>query len=216
MNKGIRNNDELRNRMQAMLEPGEVILAFGMGVIGTRTVLVAATNMRLILERVTITFNRKELEYIMYDSLEAIEGREGESSTPGWARINIQSAIMNRISTSVMIKKPGEKVVHIQFKPMPLFKGNGRKGIEIAQSIAVQIPGIKTTINLKEERKDEQGCLVRAFKWGALGGIAGAIIGAITVRNASGIAGFLFAGFFLGAIIAPFWRGIKTQFTGRG
>ncbi len=216
MGNGIRNNDELRDRMELLLEPGEVILAFGMGVTGTRTVLVAATDMRLILEKVTITFKRKELEYIMYDSLEAIEGRKGESSMPGWAKINIESAIMNRITTSVLIKIPGEKVTHIQFKPMLLFKGNSGKGIEIAQSIAMQRPEIKTSIDLKTERKDEPGCLVRAIKWGAIGGIGGALIGAVAIRNTGGIIGFLVAGFFLGAVIAPFWRGLKTQITGRG
>ncbi|MCK4807305.1 MAG: hypothetical protein KAT09_06650 [Candidatus Aegiribacteria sp.] len=216
MGSGIRNNDELRDRMESHLEAGEVIFAFGMGVIGTRTVLVAATNMRLILEKVTITFKRKELEYIMYDSLEAIEGRKGESSMPGWAKINIESAIMNRISTSVMIKMPGAKVIHIQFKPMPLFKCNGGKGIEIAQSIVIQRPEIKTSIDLKAERKDEPGCLVRALKWGSIGGIGGALIGAVAIRNTGGIIAFLIAGFFLGAVIAPFWRGLKTQITGRG
>ena len=216
MGNGIRNNDELKGRMESHLEPAEVIFAYGMGVIGTRTVLVAATNMRLILEKVTITFKRKELEYIMYDSLEAIEGRKGESSMPGWAKINIESVIMNRITTSVIIKKPGEKVTHIQFKPMPLFKGNSGKGIEIAQSIAMQRPELKTAIDLKEERKDEPGCLVRALKWGAVGGIGGALIGAVAVRNTGGIIAFIVLGFFLGAVIAPFWRGLKTQITGKG
>lgn len=216
MSNGIRNNDDLKDRMESLLEPGEVILAYGMGVIGTRTVLVAATNMRIILEKVTITFKRKELEYIMYDSLKAIEGRKGESSMPGWAKINIHSAIMNRITTSVMIKKPGEKVTHIQFKPMPLFKGNSGKGIEIAQSIAMQRPEILTAIDLKEERKDEPGCLVRALKWGGMGGIGGALIGAVAIRNIEGIIAFLITGFFLGAVISPFWRGLKSQITGRG
>ncbi len=216
MSSGIRNNDELRGRMESHLEPGEVILAFGMGVIGTRTILVAATNMRLILEKVTISFKTKELEYIMYDSIEAIEGRQGESSMPGWAKINIHSAVMNKISTSIMIKKPGEKVFHVQFQPMPLFKGNSGKGIEIAQSIAMQRPEIQTVIDLREEREDEPGCLVRALKWGATGGIGGALIGVVAVRNMGGIIGFLIAGFFLGAVAAPFWRGLKTQITGRG
>ncbi len=212
----IRSNDDLRNRMESLLDPGEVILAFGMGVIGTRTVLVAATNMRLIIEKVTITFKTKELEYIMYDSLEAIEGRQGESSIPGWAKINIQSAIMNRISTSIIIKKPGEKVSHIQFNPMALMKGNGGKGIEIAQSIVMQRPDIQTLIDMKEERKDETGCLFRALQWGAIGGIGGALIGAVAIRNIGGIVGFLIAGFIVGAVVAPFWRGMKTQITGRG
>ena len=216
MGNGIRNNDELKTRMESLLEPGEVILAWGMGTIGARTVLVAATDMRLIIEKVTITFKTKELEYIMYDSLEAIEGRQGESSMPGWAKINIHSAVMHKITTSIMIKKPGEKVFHIQFQFMPSFKGNSGKGIEIAQSIAMQRPEIKTTIDMKEERKDEPGCLVRAIKWGAWGGIGGALIGAVAVRNIGGIIGFLIAGFFLGAVIAPFWRGMKTQITGKG
>jgi len=124
MGTGVRSNDDLRSRMESHLDPGEVLLAFGMGVIGTRTVLVASTDFRLIIEKVTITFKTKELEYIMYDSLEAIEGRQGESSTPGWAKFNIESAIMHRLSTSILVKKPGEKVIHIQFKAMPIFKGN--------------------------------------------------------------------------------------------
>ena len=216
MGNGIRNNDELRARMESLLEPGEVILAFGMGTIGTRTVFAAATNMRLIIEKVTITFKTKELESIMYDSLEAIEGRKGESSMPGWAKINVHSAILNKISTSIMIKKPGEKVSHVQFQPMPLFKNNSGKGIEIAQAIAMQRPDIKTTIDMKEERKDEPGCLVRAFKWGAWGGIGGALIGVVVVRDVGGIIAFLAVGFFLGAVIAPFWRGLKTHITGKG
>ena len=216
MGNGIRNNDELKTRMESLLEPGEVILAWGMGTIGARTVLVAATDMRLIIEKVTITFKTKELEYIMYDSLEAIEGRQGESSMPGWAKINIHSAVMHKITTSIMIKKPGEKVFHIQFQFMPSFKGNSGKGIEIAQSIAMQRPEIKTTIDMKEERKDEPGCLVRALKWGAIGGIGGALIGVVVMRDVGVIIAFLGIGFFLGAVIAPFWRGMKTQITGKG
>ena len=216
MGNGIRNNDELKTRMESLLEPGEVILAWGMGTIGARTVLVAATDMRLIIEKVTITFKTKELECIMYDSLEAIEGRQGESSMPGWAKINIHSAVMHKITTSIMIKKPGEKVFHIQFQFMPSFKGNSGKGIEIAQSIAMQRPEIKTTIDMKEERKDEPGCLVRALKWGAIGGIGGALIGVVVMRDVGVIIAFLGIGFFLGAVIAPFWRGMKTQITGKG
>ena len=75
---------------------------------------------------------------------------------PGWAKLNVESAIMHRITTSILVKKPGEKVIHIQFKPMPIFKGNSGKGLEIAQTVAVQRPDIKTDIDLKEERKDEQ------------------------------------------------------------
>ncbi len=216
MGNGIRNNDELKVRMESVLEPGEVILAFGMGTIGARTVLVAATDMRLIIEKVTITFKTKELESIMYDSLEAIEARQGESSTPGWAKINIRSAVMHKITTSIMIKKPGEKVFHVQFQFMPMLKGNSGKGIEIAQAVAMQRPDMMTTIDMKEERKNEPGCLVRAFKWGAWGGIAGALIGVVVMREIGGIIAFLGVGFFLGAVIAPFWRGMKTQITGKG
>ena len=216
MSSGIKNNDELSVRMKSVLEPGEVILACGMGTIAARTVLVAATDMRLIIEKVTITFKTKELESIMYDSLEAIEGRSGESSVPGWAKINVHSAIMNKISTSIMIKKPGEKVFHVQFQPMPMFKGNGGKGIEIAQAIAMQRPELKTTIDMKEERRNEPGCLVRALKWGAWGGIGGVVIGAVVVREINGIIAFLAVGFILGAVIAPFWRSLKTVITGKG
>ncbi len=216
MGNGIRNNDELKSRMEALLEPGEVILACGMGTIGARTVLVAATDMRLIIEKVTITFKTKELESIMYDSLEAIEGRQGESSMPGWAKINVRSAVMHKITTSIMIKKPGEKVFHVQFQFMPVFKGNSGKGIEIAQAVAMQRPDLKTTIDMKTERKDEPGCLVRALKWGAWGGIGGALIGVVVIRDFGGIIAFLGVGFFLGAVIAPFWRGLKTQITGKG
>ncbi len=216
MGSGIRNNDELKARMEALLEPGEVVLAFGMGTIGARTVLAAATDMRLIIEKVTITFKTKEIESIMYDSLEAIEGRQGESSMPGWAKINIRSAVMHKITTSIMIKKPGEKVFHVQFQFMPVFKGNSGKGIEIAQAVAMQRPDLKTTIDMKAERKNEPGCLIRAFRWGAWGGIGGALIGAVVMRNISGIVVFLAVGFFLGAVIAPFWRGLKTQITGKG
>ena len=135
---------------------------------------------------------------------------------PGWAKINIHSAVMHKITTSIMIKKPGEKVFHIQFQPMPLFKGNSGKGIEIAQAVAMQKPDMNTTIDMKEERKDEPGCLVRALKWGAWWGIGGALIGAVVMREVGGIIAFLGVGFFLGAVIAPFWRGMKTHITGRG
>ena len=80
----------------------------------------------------------------------------------------------------------------------------------------MQRPDIITTIDMKEERQDEPGCLVRAFKWGALGGIGGALIGAIAIRNVGGIIALLVVGFLLGAVIAPFWRGLKTQIIGRG
>lgn len=212
----VRNNETLKARLETLLDPGEVLMAFGMGVIGARTIFAAATDRRLILERVGLGFKRKDLEYFMYDSLEAIEGRQGDSSMPGWAKFNIESAIMNRITTSILLKKPGEKVLHLQFRPMPLFKGNGGKGLELAQVIAVQRPDIKTEIDLKSERKDETGCLARGFKWGVISGAAGAVIGAVAVRDLWGIVAFFSVGFITGAIAAPFWRGLKTTITGRG
>ena len=71
-------------------------------------------------------------------------------------------------------------------------------------------------LRVRMESLMEPGCLVRALKWGAWGGIGGALIGAVTMRNVPGIIAFLGVGFLLGAVIAPFWRGLKTQITGKG
>lgn len=212
----VRNNETLEERLNGLIDPGETILAFGMGVIGARTLFAAATENRLILEKVGIGFKRKDLEYFMYDSLEAIEGRQGDSSMPGWAKISIESAIMNRITTSILVKRPGEKVLHIKFRSMPLFKGNGGKGLEIAQVIAERRPDVPTTIDLKAERGDEPGCLVRGLRWGVIAGAVCGVIGAIATGEVWGLAAFFGLGFMLGSIVSAFWRGMKTQMTGRG
>jgi len=212
----VRSNETLKGRLQTLLDPGEVLMAFGMGTVGARTIFAAATDRRLILERVGMGFKRKDLEYFMYDSLEAIEGRQGDTSMPGWSKFNLESAILNKMTTSILVKVPGEKVLHLQFRSMPLFKGNGGKGLELAQVIAVQRPDITTQIDLKSERKDETGCLARGFRWGVITGAVGAVIGAVAVRELWGVVAFFFLGFITAAVAAPFWRGLKTNITGRG
>lgn len=204
MDRVIRSNEDLKRRMESFLDPGEVVISCGMGVMGTRTVLVAATDRRLLLEWVTITFRRKELQYIMYDSLEAVEGRKGESSRPAWARINLESAILDRISTSLLLKVPGERVMHIQFKPMPLFRGNGSRGPEIASVVHSQRPHVPRTIDLAAERQSEPGCLARSLRWGAWGAIAGTALGGIAIGRTEGILGLGVSGFLAGGLLALF------------
>jgi len=212
----IRNNETLLQHLEGLTDPDESVLAFGLGAIGPRTVLVAATDRRLLLERVGIGFRRKDLDSIMYGSLEAVEGRKGDSATPRWARMNIQSAVTERISTSLLFKRPGDSVTHINFRPMPMFRGNGGKGPEIADAIASHGPGVVTEIDLRSERKNETGCLARGFRGGVVTGVVFGAVSGIASGSVAGLAGGFGAGFITGAIVAPMLPGMKRQFTGRG
>lgn len=212
----IRNGETLLQHLEGLTDPDENVLAFGLGAIGPGTVLVAATDRRLLLEKVGIGFRRKQLDSIMYGSLEAVEGRKGDSAAPRWAKMNVQSAVVERITTSLLLKKPGESVTHVHFRPMPMFRGNGGKGPEIADVIASHSPGIITEIDLKAERKDETGCLARGFRGGVLTGVVFGAISGIASGSVAGLAAGFGSGFIIGAIVAPMLPGMKRQFTGKG
>jgi hypothetical protein len=212
----VRSNEALAGHLGKLLDPGESLLAFGLGTSGLRTVIVAATDRRLLIERIGIGFRRRELASVPYGFIEAIEGRKGDSSAPSWAKMSLQSSLGDRMTTSVLLKRPGEQVMHLRFRALPTFRGNGGKGLEIADAVAVGRPGIRTMINLKEERGEEQGCLARGFGAGILSGVFFGAMGFFSAGTTRALAGAFLFGFCFGAVIAPIWTGIRRQWTGRG
>ncbi len=120
----IRNSEDLENRLQELLGHGEELIETGWGTVGAKNVMVGVTKSRLLLEYVTIGMKTKRLDEIPLSMIDAIESRKGDSTIPGWARINIHNAIMDALTTSLIVRKTGERSIHITFRPLPRFKGN--------------------------------------------------------------------------------------------
>jgi len=105
----LRGNEDLHARMQALLGYDEVLLDAGWGSVGPRNVLLGVTETRLILEYVSIGLKTKRVEEIPFDLLDALEVKKGDSTIPGWAKINLQSALVNALTTSLIIRKTSKE-----------------------------------------------------------------------------------------------------------
>jgi len=212
---GIRSMDDLKQRLQALVTD-ETILQCGWGSIGPRHVLVGVSDRSLILEYTTITLKHKELDLIPFGMLECIEARKGDSTLPGWAKINLHSFVMEKMTTSLILRKIGERSIHINFRSMPLISGNREAGLQIAQVISTHRPDIPTTVDLKEERLDAEGSgSGRVLRFGLVTGVLFAVPLMISAGGTGAVAG-LIAGFIVGALIGIFWPMMKRTFTGRG
>ena len=182
-----------------------------------KNVIVGATSERLILEYLTIGLRTRDVQSIPYGSLKAVEARKGDSTIPGWAKINLQLAAMSAFTTSLVIEKAGEPPFHILFRPMPGVGDNRAAAIEIGRIISESRPEIATEVTYSSvgEGGKRAGC-VRALRWGVTGGIVFAIPLGFFLGDAAGFA----AGFFTGALVVGllsfFWPMLTRGFTGRG
>jgi len=211
----IRSSEDLENRLQGLLGHGEELIETGWGTVGAKNVLVGVTKSRLLLEYVTIGMKTKKLDEIPFSMIDAIESRKGDSTIPGWARINIHSAIMDALTTSLIVRKTGERSVHLTFRPLPRFKGNREAGLRIARVISDHRPDLPTTVDLHAERKSEGSAAVRGLKAAVITGLLFGIPFAFAGGMTGAIAGF-FTGAVVGGIFALFWHYLKRTVTGRG
>jgi len=210
----LRGNEDLRARMQALLGYDEALLDAGWGAVGARSVLLGVTETRLILEYVSIGLKTKRVVEIPFDLLDAIEVRKGDSTIPGWAKINLQSAIVNALTTSLIVRKTGERSVHINFRSIPRFEGNREAGIRFARIIGNARPDIPSTVDLSVERKQDGSAGMRVLKAAIITGF----LFAVPFAFAGGFYGALggaVSGIVVGGIFALFWPALKRTLTGR-
>ena len=114
----IKSNEDLRERLLQAAGHSEDILDFGWGTVGARNVLVGVTGTRLILEYTTIGMKTKRIDEIPFSMVEAVESRKGDSTIPGWAGINIHNAILDALTTSLIVRKTGERLGAIEIRPV--------------------------------------------------------------------------------------------------
>ena len=211
----LRGNEDLHERMQALLGYDEGLLDAGWGSVGARNVLLGVTETRLILEYVSIGLKTKKVEEISFDMLDALEVRKGDSTISGWARINLQNAITNALTTSLIIRKTGEKSVHITFRSIPRFEGNREAGVRIARIIGNSRPDIPSTVDLCSERKQDGSAGMRILKAAIVTGF----LFAVPFAFAGGFYGALggaISGAVVGGVFSLFWPDLKRTLTGRG
>jgi hypothetical protein len=211
----MRNNDDLRERLSETAGHSEEILDYGWGTVGARNVLVGVTGTRLILEYTTLRMKTKSVDEIPFSMIEAIESRKGDSTIPGWARINVQNAILDALTTSLVVKKTGERSIHVSFRPLPGFRGNREAGLRIARLVIERRPDIVETVDLKSERKAGGSAAGRSFRVALLAGAILAVPFAFVGGFPGAVAGF-FAGAVTGSVFALFWPYLKRTMTGRG
>jgi hypothetical protein len=211
----IRNQGDLMERLSETAGHSEEILDCGWGTVGARNVLVGVTGTRLLLEYTTIGMKTKSVDEIPFSMIEAIESRKGDSTIPGWARINVQNAILDALTTSLVVKKTGERSIHVSFRPLPGFRGNREAGLRIARVIIELRPDIADTVDLQSERKAEGSTAGRSFRVALLTGILLAVPFAFIGGVPGAVAGF-FAGAVTGGVFALFWPYLRRTVTGRG
>ena len=211
----IKSNEDLRERLRDITGHGEELIESGWGTVGAKNVLVGVTKSRLLLEYVTIGMKTKKVDEMPFSLIDAIESRKGDSTIPGWARINIQNAIMNALTTSLIVRKTGERSVHITFRPLPRFKGNMEAGLRIARIISDHRPDLPTTVDLQDERKSEGSAAMRGLKAAVITGLIAGVPFAFVGGIPGAVAG-LFTGAVIGGVFALFWPYLKRTVTGRG
>lgn len=209
------DREALRQRLSRKLEAGEELLAWGWAVSGFRNVLIGASRCRLLLDHSKLNLETDRLEMIEFSRLEAIDAGRGDSSIPGWAKINLQNAIMDSVTTHLVIKLSGEEPRHYLFRPMPSVGDNCRAGLEIARVIAEACPGLPTEIDLKAWRR-ESGKGSAWLRWGLCGAVLlAAVLGLGAGHPVAAVAGAA-AGFATGAVFAAGWNAITVSVRGRG
>jgi hypothetical protein len=209
------DRETLRQRMEKHLDTGEALLAWGWAATGFRNVLVAATDRRLILDTIGLGLRTRDIESLEYSRLEVMAAGPGDSTLPGWAKINIENAIMDAVTTHLAVKPLGGPIRHYLFRPYPFYGENKAAGLEIGQaivSIRPSMPGDEALARIKGESKGR----VVWSRWGVVAGAASGIFLAIVTRSWGGAVAGAFAGFLLGAVAAIAWNAIRTMASGRG
>ncbi|MBN1435206.1 hypothetical protein JW921_10635 [Candidatus Fermentibacterales bacterium] len=211
------DRDTIEQRLAAHLGAGERLLAWGWGTLGMKNVLTAATSQRLLLEFVSIGLRTREVQSMPYGSLEAVETRKGDSTIPGWAKLNLQLAAMSAFTTSLVLKKVGEPPFHILFRPMPRLGDNRGAALEIGRIIMEMRPELPTSVDYAGDAGDSRrpGCAT-ALRWGVVGGVVLAVPVGVALGGPEGFAAGFFAGALVAGLFSFFWAMIRRSFTGTG
>ncbi len=193
----------------------EDLLAWGWGVLGMRNVLAGATPTRLVLETITLALRTKSVEHLEYSRLEGISAGSGDSSMPGWAKLNLGAAIAEGVTTHLVVKPSGEPPRHYLFRPMPFYGENRKAGLEIGLAISRSRPDLPTEVDLKSWRAST-GAHRSWLRWGLWGAVSAAAILGIALRSPGGAAAGAFAGFLLGAASGLVRDMVRIALGGKG
>jgi hypothetical protein len=208
------DGEALRQRLSAHLPAGGELLAWGWGVMGIRNVFVGASSRSLVIESVRLSLATDSLEVIDFSRIDALSAGAGDSSMPGWSKLNIESAITEAVTTHLRIWIDGGRSRHYLFRPMPFIPGNSRAGIELGKVISAARPDLP-------ERPATAGAgdghgRASWIRW-ALSGSAGlGLLFLVLSRGVIGVAaGGAMTGFLLGALASLVWRLVRVGLTGR-
>jgi hypothetical protein len=207
------DSESLRIRLQA-LAGSEPLEAFGWAVLGMRNVLAGATPTALVLETVALSFESRSVERLEYSRIQGFQSCRGDTTVPGWARINLQTMLMSSMTSSLVVKPFEEPPRSYLFRPMPGQTDNREAGARIAGVLEMRAPHARG-FDIREYRR-EHGHPMRWLRWGAACAAAGAAAMGFGLSNAAAAAGGAVLGFAAGAAVSLAWSAMAAAAGGRG
>jgi hypothetical protein len=208
------DSEVLRQRLSAHLPSGEELLAWGWGVMGIRNAFVGASSRTLVIETVRLSLETSSLELIDFSRLQAVSAGAGDSSMPGWSKLNIEIAVTEAFTTHLRVWLDGERSRHYLFRPMPFIPGNSRAGVELGRVISAAKPDLPERPETTDPREGHSASWLR---WALAGGAGLGLLFLVLSRGVIGVAAAgAMTGFLLGCLAALVWRLVRVALTGRG
>jgi hypothetical protein len=208
------DGEALRQRLSAHLPAGEELLAWGWGVMGIRNAFVGASSSSLVIETVRLSLETSSLELIDLSRLQAVSAGAGDSSMPGWSKLNIESAITEAVTTHLRVWLDGERSRHYLFRPMPFIPGNSRAGVELGRVIAAARPDLPERPSTAVPGGGHRASWLR---WALAGAVGLGLLFLVLSRGVIGVAAAgAITGFLLGGLASLIWRLVRVALTGRG
>ncbi len=213
----VKNTKELFQRLTEAA--GEGVTECGWGVLGIRNVFVGVTPSALVLEFVTVSCKTRELRRIPFEDLELVFAAGGDASTPTLLKLNLQGAIGQATSGTLLVKVKGEKLLNIIFNAMLRFHENHKAPFRIAEYVSALKPElVKAPEPADAGEKFSMGGCMRLFAilTGVFSIVLALIIGLATGWEADTMIAGVGAGVILAAVFAPLGHWMKRIISGMG
>ncbi len=213
----VKNTEELVQRLTEAA--GEGVTECGWGMLGIRNVFVGVTPSALVLEFITVSYKTRELRRIPFEELELVFAARGDASTPTLLKLNLQGAIGQATSGTLLVKVKGEKLLNIVFNVMPRFHENHRAPFRMAEYVSALDPELVKAPELADAReKFSMGGCMRLFAilTGVLSIIFALIMGHVSGWEEGAMIAGGGMGVLLAAVFAPLGHWLKRIISGRG